>query len=144
MNKSRREIIIQFLKFISETKLIFRFLDSRQESDTKLVSFFRSRSRRDAFRLVPQTVEFRLRRPTRRQGVAWPRFRAARIPFFFLSFLPIHPAFSLPFLHLLRISPPGSNLHGLRAHRQLVIVLSLFLNPTPISARQRARRHFSN
>lgn len=84
MNKSRREIIIQFLKFISETKLIFRFLDSRQESDTKLVSFFRRRSRRDAFRLVPQTVEFRLRRPTRRQGVAWPRFRAARIPFFFV------------------------------------------------------------
>lgn len=107
MNKSRREIIIQFLKFISETKLIFRFLDSRQESDTKLVSFFRRRSRRDAFRLVPQTVEFRLRRPTRRQGVAWPRFRAARIPFFFCLFYLSTPPFRFLFSICFEFPPPA-------------------------------------
>lgn len=52
------------------TRFIFQLF--QQESDSKVCSVCRGLTR-DAFR-VPQTVEFHLRRPTRRQGVAKPRF----------------------------------------------------------------------
>lgn len=52
------------------TRFVFQLF--QQESDSKVCSVCRGLTR-DAFR-VPQTVEFHLRRPTRRQGVAKPRF----------------------------------------------------------------------